>query len=425
MFDTVRHPEFAAWAFLAVALWGLAFTINALRPRPHDTATGELGLALSFFSAWVTTELVLHHFLVQALVTVGFVAMGALAHPAGGAAALLTLGSWAGLGVMFKSAWDDGAVVAAALHDDLGITPERPKIAWRRVLWPFGAMGLDLVRHRDLAYLDDGSSRHRLDVYHRSDQLPSGAPILLQIHGGAWIIGDKRQQGMPLVRHMAGRGWLCVATNYGLSPRATWPDHLIDCKRALAWIRAHAAEYGGDPSCVVVTGGSAGGHLAAMMALTANDPEFQPGFEEVDTSVRAFVPFYGVFDWTDRFGIRGARDGLRRRLERWIVKRDRDQYFEVFDRASPLSRLEGRGDAIPPALVIHGRRDNLAPVAEARAFVSGLRTTSEEAVVYVELGGAHHAFDLFASVRTLQTNHAVETFGRWVVAQHRAEAESS
>ena len=72
--------------------------------------------------------------------------------------------------------------------------------------------------------------------------------------------------------HLAARGWVCVAINYRLSPQATWPDHLVDCKRALAWIREHIAEYGGDPDYVVVTGGSAGGHLTAMMGLTAERP---------------------------------------------------------------------------------------------------------------------------------------------------------
>ena len=104
---------------------------------------------------------------------------------------------------------------------------------------------------------------------------------------------DDRQEapaGLPLMYHLAARGWVCVAANYRLSPRATFPDHLIDVKRALAWIKRHGAEYGADPDFVVVTGGSAGGHLAALVALTANDPEYQPGFEDVDTTVQALRP---------------------------------------------------------------------------------------------------------------------------------------
>ena len=61
-------------------------------------------------------------------------------------------------------------------------------------------------------------------------------------------MGDKRQQGIPLMHELIERGWVCVAINYRLSPRATWPEHVIDCKRALAWVHEHIAEYGGDPS---------------------------------------------------------------------------------------------------------------------------------------------------------------------------------
>ncbi len=65
-----------------------------------------------------------------------------------------------------------------------------------------------------------------------------------------------------MMHELALRGWVCVAINYRLSPRATWPDHVVDCKRALAWVREHIAEYGGDPAFIAVSGGSAGGHLA-------------------------------------------------------------------------------------------------------------------------------------------------------------------
>ena len=87
------------------------------------------------------------------------------------------------------------------------------------------------------------------------------APVLLQIHGGGWTIGDKRQQALPLMMHLSRRGWICVAANYRLSPRATFPEHLIDVKQALRWVRENIAEYGGDPGFVAITGGSAGGHL--------------------------------------------------------------------------------------------------------------------------------------------------------------------
>ena len=112
------------------------------------------------------------------------------------------------------------------------------------------------------------------------------------------MIGDKREQGLPLMFELARRGWVCVTINYRLSPKATWPDHIVDVKRAVGWVRQHISEYGGDPGFIAVTGGSAGGHLSSLLALTAGDPAFQPGFEDVDCSVDACVPMYGVYDMT-------------------------------------------------------------------------------------------------------------------------------
>jgi acetyl esterase/lipase len=309
-------------------------------------------------------------------------------------------------------------VFVAALEDalgpdwdaDLDATLELAgrRTRWSRVLRPFSFERRGVRRISNLQYVDDGDRRHRLDVYCRDD-VEGGAPVLLQIHGGAWVIGRKDQQGLPLMYHLASRGWICVAINYRLSPRATWPDHLVDCKRALAWIRANIAQYGGDPGFVVVTGGSAGGHLTALMGLTANDPEFQPGFEDVDTSVRAMIPFYGVFDWT---GTVGRNDGLRELLERRVVKRKLAEAPDVFRSASPLFRV--LPDA-PPILVVHGDLDTLAPVEQARAFVAALRATSREPVVYVELRGAHHAFEVFNSVRTLHAIAGVDLFLAWLL----------
>ena len=237
--------------------------------------------------------------------------------------------------------------------------------------------------------------------------------MLLQIHGGAWVIGNKEQQGLPLMYHLATRGWVCVAINYRLSPTATWPAQILDCKRALAWIRAHIAEYGGDPDYVVVTGGSAGGHLTALMGLTANDPQFQPGFEDVDTHVRAMVPFYGVYDWTNRFGQRGRHDGLRRMLERIVVKRRYADAAEVVrpgvaDAATstPTRRRRSSSTAI-------STRSRRSP--KAREFVQMLREASRDPVVYAELRGAHHAFEVFQSIRTLQTITAVDLFLTWLL----------
>jgi acetyl esterase/lipase len=261
-----------------------------------------------------------------------------------------------------------------------------------------------VVRVADVPYADT-SSRNRLDVYHRRDQ-PTGCPTLVQVHGGGWVIGDKKEQGRPLMLHLARKGWVCFAPNYRLSPRATFPDHLVDVKRALAWIHEHGPEYGADPGFLVVTGGSAGGQLAALCALTQNDPEYQPGFEDANTSVQGCVPYYGVYDLVGETGTKAAKVRTKRLLATLVMKTREPSAYE---RASPLWRA-GAGAAAPPFFVIHGRNDTLVPVQEARLFVQRLRAASGEPVLYLELPGTEHAFDVFPSIRS---DHVVRAVGRF------------
>ena len=96
------------------------------------------------------------------------------------------------------------------------------------------------------------------------------------MHGGAWTVGEKTHQGRPLMNQMAAKGWVCVAINYRLSPRDPWPAHIVDVKRAIAWIKDNIAEHGGDPDYLAITGGSAGGHLTALAALTPGDRSSSP-----------------------------------------------------------------------------------------------------------------------------------------------------
>ncbi|MDX1649773.1 MAG: alpha/beta hydrolase [Myxococcota bacterium] len=274
-----------------------------------------------------------------------------------------------------------------------------------RLLLPFLRSDPAVRVERDLRYAPGAGKRHLLDVYAPASGV-RGAPVLLQIHGGGWVIGHKREQALPLMLHLAARGWVCVAANYRLSPKATFPDHLIDCKRALAWVRAHVAEHGGDPDFVVVTGGSAGGHLSALLALTPNDPEYQPGFEEVDTRVQGCVPFYGVYDLAGELA-HPHHEGFERFWARTVLKRPLAEDPDAYRRASPVLRI---GPHAPPFFVVHGTHDTLVPVEEARGFVQRLREVSHEPVAYAELPGAQHAFEVFHSIRTRHVVHGVARF---------------
>ena len=117
-----------------------------------------------------------------------------------------------------------------------------------------------MVRVRGLAY--GGGPNRTLDVYHRRDR-PAGAPILLHFHGGGFYSGNKAREARPLIRYLTSRrGFVCVSAGYRLQPHVTLVDQVADVRSAIAWVRAHAAEYGAEPGRLFLTGSSAGANLA-------------------------------------------------------------------------------------------------------------------------------------------------------------------
>jgi acetyl esterase/lipase len=422
-----------SWLFLVATLVGAWFTYNAFRPtfRPSNRA------AASFFAGWLTAELALHHVGWQLLATLLWARAGGLGGLPGRLGLAITLLSWAGLVVCYLRGRAAGDAVERALREALGAdyrSTIRPDLAAKlsvaidplRLVRPFRFHHPEVERLRDIKYHRAAGVDLRLDVY-RHVSRPRNCPVLLEIHGGGWMIGSKNQQGLPLMLRMAAEGWLCVSINYRLSPHATFPDHLVDCKRAIEWIRKRGAEYGADPGFIVVTGQSAGGHLTALIGLTANDPAYQPGFESADTRVAAAIPVYGVYDFTDRFGF-WPNDGLRQTLEKYIVKGSLEEIPDAWAKASPMNHIHPEA---PPFFVIHGDLDSLVPVAEARKFVAMLREVSRAPVLYAEIPGAQHAFEIFYSLRSELTIGGAERFLAYTWSRaleereaHVAEAEA-
>lgn len=371
---------------------------------------------LVFFSTWPVSELPIQSAFTQVAVAAGLARPQDIRSRRGKVGLALTAASVAGLIGVRRAADRAEGQLEKALIDGLG--PDY-RLEIRRPDWPPaqtsygkppGAARSLLIRRtfahgKDIPYGPHGP-KNLLDVW-RHENLPKDAkaPVLLQVPGGGWVVGNKQAQAYPLMSHLAERGWVCVAMSYRLSPRATWPEFLIDVKKAIAWIRANIADHGGDPDFIAITGGSAGGHLSSLAALTANNPEYQPGFEDVDTSVRAAVPLYGVYDWVDEEGV--GHSGLPRMLERMVVKAKKADQLELYRAASPIYQVNP--DA-PPTFLLHGTNDALVPVEQARLFADRLRKVSKAPVAYAELPLAQHAFDFFGSVRAAATAQAIERF---------------
>jgi len=256
------------------------------------------------------------------------------------------------------------------------------------------------LRAADLAYGADPAQR--LDVWARADlDLSAGAPVLVQVHGGGWTGGDKAASAAPLLAFLAERGWVCVTVNYRLGPGHRWPAMIVDVKRAIAWVQDNIALFGGDAGFVAISGGSSGGHLAALAALSGGDPGFQPGFTGADTSVAAAVALYGVHD----FSI--DEHGLFALLEGKVIGTARVDDVETWQQASPVHRV---GPHAPPFLVVHGSTDTVVSVRQSRRFVQRLRQVSGQPVLYAELPHAQHGFDSFPTPRTAHTVRAIHHF---------------
>ncbi|MCA9972302.1 MAG: alpha/beta hydrolase [Anaerolineales bacterium] len=289
-----------------------------------------------------------------------------------------------GLIVVIRRAARAAPTIARAL--DHGIGP-----AWREygaganrlfqpraLLGPFFRRRGNVERTGNLRYGDAGKY-NLLDVYrHRSR--PDNCPVFIHFHAGGFTQGSKNSQALPLIYALASKGWLCISANYRLGRATAYPDALIDAKKVIHWVRAHAGEYGADLDAIIVAGGSAGGQMAIAAACTANDPRFQPGFESADTSVSAAIAFYGYYGW-------------------------------------PLPPFP---PDTPPLMVLHGDLDTAVPVEDARAFIHQARQESENPVLYAELPGAHHNFDLFHSIRSEAVIAGVEAFTAWLAVNDRA-----
>jgi acetyl esterase/lipase len=410
-----------AWLLLLVSLVGAALVYNVYRPMAPTSRRAPP----SFFLGWLEAELAIHHIGWQALFTVGFVAAGALSSWPGWLGLGVALVSWVALGLHYARGYRARETVEAALREAFGwdyeerilpdLRAQLPRhVRWGPILAPFPIRHPGVERIRSIRYGRASAVDLKLDVY-RLRNLERRGPTLMYVHGGGWVIGTKNTQGLPLAYRLASQGWICFNVNYRLSPHATFPDHLIDLKRAVAWIRKHGGELGADSDFIVVAGGSAGGHLAALLALTPGDPEYQPGFEEADTAVQGCIPYYGIYDFTNRADL-WSRAVLRVLLERHVMKATFEENPEVFERASPIRRIT---PAAPPFLVVHGADDSLVPAHQARDFCAAFRRRAAAPIAYAEIPGAQHAFELFPSLRSQLVTHGVERFLAYLYSQYR------
>jgi acetyl esterase/lipase len=221
-----------------------------------------------------------------------------------------------------------------------------------------------------------------LDLY-----FPAAAPapyqILVYAHGGSFTGGDKRSgSGIIDIPAMTERGYAVAAVNYRLMPEYPFPSEIQDVKCAIRFLRAHGEEYHLRTEKIGAWGGSAGGHLVAMLGLTDGDPAFDQGeLLQFSSSVQAVVDMFGPADLTAPLG------WLQRLLLRRAFGTD-DPSSPLLVSASPVFRSPG---AIPPFLIIHGEQDSAVPVEQSQALAEYLGQHNAD-VTLVIVENANHNF---------------------------------
>ena len=242
--------------------------------------------------------------------------------------------------------------------------------------------------YRDLPYVTNGHQRQKLDLY-----LPKSEeklPLIIRIHGGAWLAGSKEQEGPgDFVRN----GYAVASINYRLSQHAIFPAQIKDCKSAVRYLRANAQKYNLDPNRFAVWGPSAGGHLAALLGTTGDVNEFDVGENlTVSSRVQAVVDYFGPTDFLQMEAhrlpegmVHNIPDSPESKLIGGLIVDNPDKAAK----ANPITYIT-KDD--PPFLIIHGDKDPLVPHHQSEILEAALKKAGVPVTFYTVKDGAHGGF---------------------------------
>ena len=248
-----------------------------------------------------------------------------------------------------------------------------------------GALPDGTVAHRDLAYVSNGHTLQKLDLY-----LPKGnkkVPLIIFIHGGAFTRGDKKDQDpAPFV----SEGYAFASLNYRLSQDAIFPAQILDCKAAVRWLRANAEKYRLDPDRFGAWGTSAGGHLVVLLGTTGGTKIFDVGENlEFSSRIHAVADWFGPTDFLQMDAHKlsngmghDAPGSPESRLIGGAIQRNKEKVAV----ANPITYITG---SAPPFLIAHGDADRLVPYHQSVLLEAALKEAGVPVTFYTVKGGGH------------------------------------
>jgi acetyl esterase/lipase len=259
---------------------------------------------------------------------------------------------------------------------------------------------------RNIPYVENGTPNQVLDLFLPDQPSDKPLPLMIWIHGGAWMAGD---QASPPVLYLVNKGFAVASIQYRFAQDAIWPAQAYDCKAAIRFLRANASKYNFDPDHFGVGGDSSGGHLAAFVGTSGDVKEMEGdlGNTNVSSRVQAVVDWFGPTDVTLMGQQAGphsmiqhdAPDSPESRLLGGPVQEKRD----LAKTANPLTYVD-KND--PPFLIMHGDNDQLVPLGQSIVLAKALIDAGVE-VTMITIPGAGHEGPQF---RNAESQRLIEEF---------------
>jgi acetyl esterase/lipase len=262
---------------------------------------------------------------------------------------------------------------------------------------------------RDLFYVEGGHEQNRLDLY-LPRETAGPLPVVVWIHGGAWNSGSKAACLVECA-WLAARGYAVAGIDYRLSQHAPFPAQIEDCKAAVRWLRAHAAEYGLDPDHIGAWGFSAGGHLAAMLGVTGDVAALEGlgGNRDQSSRVQCVLDWYGR---TDLSVADSQNDADVTAAVSQLLGGPLDENRDKARRASPLSYVSS---SAAPFLILHGDHDQRVPLKQSELLADALKRAGVDVTLRVIRGAGHGGADFWRT----ENLKLVENFLAAHLALHR------
>ena len=243
----------------------------------------------------------------------------------------------------------------------------------------------------DISFLQSDRTE-KLDLYlPKNRNAGDKSPAVLLIHGGGWKEGDKRQpREIEFSTTLTENGFVAASINYALRSAGKFPQNLQDCKNGIRYLRSRADEFGIDPNRIAVMGGSAGGHLALLVAYTADQPNFAPPspYPGVSDKVACVVNFYGI----SNLATRKETDPNGKPLKIEPLDSTTQSIFgstpQDWKKASPVTYVKRD---VPPTLILHGKKDTTVDSDQSQELADALKKAGASYDI-IWLPNAPHSF---------------------------------